>query len=752
MAATGSRCNAVQLAPFGLGLSKGRKASAGAARAVCEQYWFQVTTLKPNGAALLLSLMMLMVPAMGVPHEELLQDTLKSIGVSFFALAASFTYFWQQRKQSVAVTWHGLMVLPLGLMAFALGSMAWSHTYLGGVEAIRWFVFSLILFLGMNTLTLSRATQLAWGIHLGAVLASLWAALQFWFDWRFFAQGPNPASTFVNRNFFAEFVVCTLPFSALLLTRVRDKTSVFLLTFSLGFNVAALMMTGTRSALLGLMILAVLLPGLLFLYRRQLVSTGWRVGHGLALVALFVCTVLAIGSISTANPKLIAESGQGNAIDRTVSRSISMTKPAEYSQGSFSIRALMWKATGRMIQAHPITGVGAGAWEVQIPIYQEPGSQLETDYYAHNEPLQLIAEYGMGGWLFLASLLSYLLWSAYRTWADPTDIGQREAPLRALTLASLLVFLLVSNAGFPWRMAGTGALFALSLSILAASDARLGPGKYFLWRPVAWQERLSLWALCATAVCTGLALYIAQQAIECEAKLVRATGIALAISQSGQPNDPRWQTEKLRMLQLLRQGIAINPHYRKLTPIAADAMAGWGDWKNATWVWESVLASRPNIVVILANVAHGYLLAGDFTKAQKYLNRAKGLQPTAPALASLEVMLLSKTGKEQEAAVRAKELLQRGTIDRDLVQTAYFLGLQTQNPALAIQALELGIRAWPSRAMDGWLKLGGIYDSAQVGDESKALHAYQAALAAAPPSYKDAALAMIPPKYRAQVQ
>ena len=710
-----------------------------------------MTTHKPNGAALLLSLMMLMVPAMGVPHEELLQDTLKSIGVSFFALAASFTYFWQQRKQSVAVTWHGLMVLPVGLMVYALGSMAWSHTYLGGVEAIRWWVFSLILFLGMNTLTLSRATQLAWGIHLGAVLASLWAALQFWFDWRFFAQGPNPASTFVNRNFFAEFVVCTLPFSALLLTRVRDKTSVFLLTFSLAFNVVALLMTGTRSALLGLMLLAVLLPGLVFLYRRQWVSTGWRVGHGLALTGLFVCTVLTIGSIHTANPKLIAESGQGNAIERAVSRFLSMTKAAEYSQGSFSIRALMWKATGRMIAAHPITGVGAGAWEVQSPLYQEPGSQLETDYYAHNEPLQLLAEYGLLGWLFLASLLSYLLWSAYRTWTDRTDAGQREAPLRALTLSSLLVFLLVSNAGFPWRLASTGALFALSLSILAASDARLRLGKTWLWPPVAWQERLSVRALCATAVCTGLALYIAQQAVECETKLVRATKIALTIAQSGQPNDPRWQMEKNRMLELLRQGIAINPHYRKLTPIAADAMAGWGDWKNATWVWESVLASRPYVVVLVANVARGYLQAGDFAKAQEYLDRAKSLQPTAPALASLEVMLLSKTGKEQEAAVRAKELLKHGTIDRDLMQTAYFLGVHTHDPALAIQALEIGIKAWPSRAMDGWLKLGGIYDSAPVGDESKALQAYQAALATAAPSEKDAVLAMIPPKYRAQL-
>ena len=56
-------------------------------------------------------------------------------------------------------------------------------------------------------------------------MASLWAALQFWVDFRFFPQGPNPASTFVNRNFFAEFAVCTLPFSALLLARARQSAA-----------------------------------------------------------------------------------------------------------------------------------------------------------------------------------------------------------------------------------------------------------------------------------------------------------------------------------------------------------------------------------------------------------------------------------------------------------------------------------------------------------------------------------------------
>ena len=55
------------------------------------------------------------------------------------------------------------MWLPLALMAYALGSMAWSHTYLGGVEAIRWFIFSLLLWLGVNTLSRERLPTLALG-------------------------------------------------------------------------------------------------------------------------------------------------------------------------------------------------------------------------------------------------------------------------------------------------------------------------------------------------------------------------------------------------------------------------------------------------------------------------------------------------------------------------------------------------------------------------------------------------------------
>lgn len=702
---------------------------------------------------LLLALMMFMAPAMGVPSEEMLQDTLKSIIVSWGTLIAGATYFWHQRNRNENVLLHPLIWLPLGLSLYGLGSMAWSHAYLGGVEAIRWFVFSVLLWVGMNTLTYARVPRLAVGMHLGATAASIWTALQFWIDFKYFPQGPNPASTFVNRNFFAEFAVCVLPFSIFLLTQEKKTKWILALTVSIAFNLTALMMTGTRSALLGIMLLVAVLSSVIFLHWNQLEASKWGSGKRLAVPALLISIAFGLGLIPTNNAQVIGEYGRENAIDRAFSRTISMAKSTEYTEGSFSIRALMWKATGRMIEAHPLTGVGAGAWEVHAPLYQNAGSQLETDFYAHNEILQLFAEYGLVGWLFLLSLIGYLVLAALKTWTNQTVEAKREAPLRAFTLASLLVLLLVSNAGFPWRLATTGAMFALSLAILAASDSRLK-----LWQArgdnwlIDWRRNYTQWTLWTIAFVMVIALYITQQAAASESKLVRAIKLALTISKSGQPNHPQWNRARADMLELMRDGIAINPHYRKLTPMAADELASWGDWENAVWIWESILASRPNVVAIIANISRGYLQIGDYQTSLYYLERAAKLQPTAPAVRSLQVILLTRMEKYPEAAQIIRELFHAETVDYDLVYSAYLVGIRSQDWALAIQALEHRIRKWPNEAPDAWLKLGDIYSKTGVKNEGKALESYRAALKAAPDQFKDAVWAKVPQGYHAKLQ
>ncbi len=701
-----------------------------------------------SGPAILLAVMMFLAPSVGVPHEEMLQDTLKSMIVSFLALGTGLLFFWQQRNRQAPVRWHAVVWLPLMLMAYALGSMAWSHTYLAGVEAIRWFIFSLLVWLGLNTLSRERLPILALGIHAGAVVASLWAALQFLIDFKYFPQGPPPASTFVNRNFFAEFAVCTLPFGALLLARARVSGQAALLAGTSGFVIVAILMTGTRAALIALWLqLLLVLPYIGWLYRRQFEFPNWRAGTKAAVVAMFIGTVVGLGSVSTGNPKIIEEGLGITALERGFKRTGSISP----NDSSLGIRMIMWKATMHMIGQRPVFGVGAGAWENDITLYQAEGSQLETDYYVHNEYLQLVAEYGVVGWLFLVALATYLLAALRRTLLDKSEEGLAEAPWRAILLCSLLSFFVVSNVGFPWRMASTGALFALCLAALAASDARLGFASRWGVAHLGWQPAYSQAALAGVAGALVLAGYISQAAVQSEQKIVRAAKIALTISASGRPNHSNWDRNKAEMLRLIREGVEINRHYRKITPMVADELARWGDWKNATWIWESVLSSRPNVVAIMSNVARGYIAMGDAAKADEWLQRAKKVQPRAPAVRSLEVVLLSRRGQLAQALDLARQSIDDEIYDYDLMNSAFRLASRAGDYPLATKAMQLRIAKWPQSQAQGLLELGLMY-ALSANDPPKALASFRQAMVLLPESQRSSLLAQIPASYRFQLE
>lgn len=693
----------------------------------------------------LLTLMMVFTPGLGVPNEEMLQDTLKSIIASFATLIAALIFFWQQRNRREALRWHGIMVLPIALMLYALIGMTWAHTYLSGVEAIRWFIFSLIVWLGLNTITRDKFHLIAAGIHWGAVLAALWTALQFWFDFKYFPQGPNPASTFVNRNFYAEYAACTIPFSIFLLYRARSISQICIHAFTAAFVVVTIFMTGTRGALTATWLqLLVLLPLIGFLYRKQLPFSLWNSERRILAIGIYMSTLIGLSLINSGNP-LIASENKGNPVS-AINRAFARTGSISTNDYSLGVRFIMWKATINIIQKRPWSGVGAGSWEADLPLYQAEGSQLETDYYVHNEFLQLLAEYGLTGWLFLLLLFSYLIVAAWRTLRAQDADSLAEAPIRAIALTSLLALFIVSNVGFPWRMASTGAMFALCLAVLAASDGRLYRTSIWGCMRMNWRPALSQFGAVITMMCLALAAYITQQAAECERKIVKATKIALTITASGDYANPKWDKSKAEMLQLIKEGIDINPHYRKITPMVADELAKWGDWKNATWVWESVVSSRPYVVAIMSNVARGYATLGNIDKALVYLERSKRIQPKAPSVRSLEVVLLSRSGKESKALDLAREAIDLKIYDHDLVNAAFVLAWRAGDFQFALKTLDIRMKEWPTTRVLGLLQLGNLYTTG-LKDSGKAFESFKTAMDATSPDQRQSLLPQIPPVY-----
>nr|WP_315480473.1 O-antigen ligase family protein [uncultured Rhodoferax sp.] len=694
-----------------------------------------------------LAVMLALVPIAGMPSELVLQDTLKSAIVSTGTLAGLWVWWWAQRKQDyLTIQWHGILLLPLALMAHALGSMLWSHTYLAGVEAARWAVLGLLMWLVVQAAHPGHWMRLVWGIHWGAVGASAWAAAQFWGNLEWFPQAAAPASTFANRNFFAEYAVCALPFSVLALGQTSKPAWRQPMALLVAFQVVALMATGTRSALLALLCITPALLLVLWRYRSQLAWGQWSKRSLVAVLIVGVIGVLALGSLHSQHPESLGQ----NALNRSWMRAASMAEKTVYAEGSFSYRSMMWKGTARMLMGEPWLGVGAGAWEVYIPLFQGPSADEEPDYYAHNEYLQLLAEYGLpvGGGV-LAVLLAYLLAAARNTWRLPGNTAW--APLRATALCSMLALLVVSLAGFPWRLAGTGMMFMLCLALLAASDRdlampdTLGSGTL----PMGHRSlRVIGWTLLLGAV---LASTVAAQALRAEWAIVSSIhrfNHALQLRSTDPAAAHSLQEEGVALVE---QGTALNPHYRKLLSIPAEQLASLGDWAATANVLQHIANSRPHIANVWSNLVLAHIELKQADAAQAALHELARLQPDTARVRSMELLLLSRTGREAEAASKARDYFTRGIVDFDATLLAYSVGLALQQWDLVEQALRLRAAHWPETAVDSYYRLGQAYVQAGAGFEVLALQAFRDGRDQLPSGELGNYLKQLPPAYRTRM-
>jgi len=296
----------------------------------------------------------------------------------------------------------------------------------------------------------------------------------------------------------------------------------------------------------------------------------------------------------------------------------------------------------------------------------------------------------------------------------------------------------------------------LCLGVLASSDARLARNDPFFACALPWRPAFSRSAIGLVLCCTVLAVYITQQAVQAERKIVGAIANAMSLSPSepGQPGTPSLPVARtVQVLRDIREGIAINPHYRKLTPMVADALAKMGDWENAVWIWETVVASRPHVAALWRNMAQGYSLLGQHDKAMGALMQVQRLQTDMPATRNLEITLLSRAGQADEIERLLNTYFDQGLFTFEMVQTGYNMGTQEQRWALAIRSLELRNTTWPALAADGHFRLGMIYanNDPAVHDDARALAAFRAGMAAVPEAQRANYRSQVPLRYRAQM-
>lgn len=695
----------------------------------------------PSGALLVIAGAMLLAPATGAPTDELYQNTYKTVLLLLGLAAAWAAFSWQHRDASrFHLPATGWLCLLLG--GYAMLSAAWSHPYFAGNEALRWVSAGLLVTLGANCFSRERFSWLAWGVHAGAAGAALWAALQFWIDLRFIPQGPNPGSTFSNRNFFAEFAAAALPFGFALLAQARSNGAIVALAVSNALVVLAIMMTGTRAPLVALCLqLFVVLPLAAWAFRKRLALGSWSTGQRLLAVGLLLAMIGGLGSVRSGNNLILEEERGPTALARGLNR-VASIGPGDYS---LSVRIGMWQSGVKMIGAHPLAGVGAGSWQVALPLYQPGNLEFEADTNAHNEYVQLVAEYGLAGWLFLAALLAYVARAAWLTWRGPGEESGDEAVVRITALSSLLGAGVTMLTGFGLHISPSMALLALNLGLLAASDARLGrplPPRG-AWLP--WGRRAAWAALAASLAALAATAWFGARQVRAEVETIRALKLANAVNATGDPLNPLLKAARDEALRGAAVGLELDPYERRFIGMAAEEFTKWKEYAFAAKIFEAMVQARPNVPGLLTHLGILYSKMDQPDKAAALLERARSIAPDAPSVRALDVMLHRQRGDDRRALELARAALDGQIANLDLVTAAVSLAGAAGDHALAARALELRLQKWPGPdAAEGYLQLGNLYEQ-QLAQPQRALEAYRQALLRSPPAARAALAARMPP-------
>jgi putative inorganic carbon (HCO3(-)) transporter len=175
-----------------------------------------------------------------------------------------------------------------------------------------------------------------------------------------------------DSNAFATNCLLVIPVAILLL---RTRLSRWQKLFCIGcllLTLPAFTVAASRGAFLGLCVM------LLYLFFRA------KRRSGLVLLAV------VLGLLTAYSPT--------SAVDRFMA-------PRYGDTESVQIHFLLWRAGFRMIEDHPIAGIGLGRFKPDVSAYAPPG--LDVEAMAHNVYIEYAAELGVAAlFLYLAILIS----------------------------------------------------------------------------------------------------------------------------------------------------------------------------------------------------------------------------------------------------------------------------------------------------------------------------------------------------------
>ncbi|MBK9214808.1 MAG: O-antigen ligase family protein [Chloracidobacterium sp.] len=263
-----------------------------------------------------------------------------------------------------------------------------------------------------------------------------------------------PFGPFVNQHHFAAFMEMTAGVTlGMLFGRHVARNRKALLAFALVLMSSAVVLTGSRGGLLGLLSVTIFAFIASYKARGKTRETGrgTRVVLSLSAIAFVLLTLGVVVFV-----------GGGDSLLRGVGA-------GELTGDISSGRLHFWAIALKIFAANPLIGAGLDAFGVAFTRYDTWNGMFRVEQ-AHNEYLQMLAEAGIAGFACLAVFICLLLTKGWSVIGGSSGF-RREAAIGAL--AGCFGVLVHSFFDFPLRTP-SNAFFFLALCAVATTLVAAG--------------------------------------------------------------------------------------------------------------------------------------------------------------------------------------------------------------------------------------------------------------------------------------
>jgi O-antigen ligase len=302
----------------------------------------------------------------------------------------------------------------LPLCALALGSYALWGMPIYAFEASPWLSYVSFLLFFFITLTLVDSTRRLRTVLLVAVGSVGFASAHVVREWQKYGGFGTYRPGYVtgDANYYSLSALLCIPVAFYLIGGRQRPWERWFCRGCLALTILGLTAAASRGALLGL--------GAALVY-ACVVSR--RRGRMLKL-AFGVLLPLLLLSPSSPLPRLLS--------------------PDRSDQESSDTRLALWRAGLRMVEAHPVTGVGLGNFKWVVSRYDAPGESLGN--VAHNTYVEVAAELGIPGLVLWLGLLASTFRALTRIRRRTRDVPAADLVHRAaLGLQAGMVAFLVAT-------------------------------------------------------------------------------------------------------------------------------------------------------------------------------------------------------------------------------------------------------------------------------------------------------------------